>query len=154
MKVRVHKVPNPESEEVVIHCMEITPEVKDIYTYVETRGAQLSGLVDGVIRLFQLKEVLYFEAVDERVFAYTKEHVYEVKMRLYEIEENYGDYCFMRCSKSIVINLMQLEGIRPALNGRFVAQLNNGEQLIINRSYVPKLKAAIKQKVGETNEAK
>ena len=151
MKVRVNRVGEQKAEEVVIHCMEITPEVKDIYTYVSTRGAELTGWLEGIVHMIPLKDVLYFEAVDERVFAYTRKQVYEVKRKLYEVEEAYGEQYFLRCSKSIVLNLHQLTGIKPALNSRFTAKLKNEEEIIINRSYVPKLKEIMKQKVGKTD---
>lgn len=149
MKVSIRKVSTKEAEEVQICCREITPEVRDIYTYVQNKGTELLGLEDGVRCIFKLEDVLYFEAVDEKVFAYTKEHVYEMKMRLYEVEEAYASYYFIRCSKSIVINLMLLQGISPALNGRFWAHLQNGEKIVINRSYVPMLRKAIAEKAGE-----
>lgn len=152
MKVRIHRVEKTESEEVVIHCVDITAEVRDIYTYVEMRGTELSGQIDGVTHLFQLKDVLYFEVVDENVFAYTKNEVYEIKMRLYEVENAYSSEFFFRCSKSTIINLKHLDGISPALNGRFHALLENGEKIIINRSFVPKMKQAMKQKVGGSHE--
>ena len=92
---------------------------------------------------FNLSEVFYFEAVDERVFAYTKNMTFELKSRLYEIENAYVDRHFIRCSKSFVINLMKLESISPALNGRFMANMKNSEKIIISRQYVPSLKRAV-----------
>ena len=64
-------------------------------------------------------------------------------MRLYEIASAYEAYHFVRCSKSIVLNLMLLNNISPALNGRFYAHMKNGEKLIISRQYAPILKEII-----------
>ena len=95
------------------------------------------------IERFCLEDVYYFETIDEKSFAYTKEKVYEIKMRLYEIASTYEAYHFVRCSKSIVLNLMLLNNISPALNGRFYAHMKNGEKLIISRQYAPVLKEII-----------
>lgn len=38
---------------------------------------------------------------------------------------------------------MQLEGISPALNGRFYAHMKNGEKLVISRQYAPALKEIV-----------
>ena len=92
---------------------------------------------------FRLEDVCYFEAVDEKLFAYTVDEVYELKLRLYEAEEAYRAYHFVRCSKSVVINLMQLDSISPALNGRFLAHIKNGEKLMISRQYAPALKKIV-----------
>lgn len=71
------------------------------------------------------------------------EQVYEIKMRLYEVEEKFEKQHFIRCSKSVVMNLMRLESISPAMNGRFFAHMQNGEKLMISRQYAPKLKELV-----------
>ena len=50
---------------------------------------------------------------------------------------------FARCSKSVVLNLMLLENISPALNGRFFAHMKNGERLMISRQYAQKMKQIV-----------
>lgn len=92
---------------------------------------------------FSLEDVFYFEAVDEKTFACTKDRVFEVRNRLYEIEEMFGANYFVRCSKSVVMNLMQLESIAPALNGRFLAKMKNGEKLVISRQYAHRIKEIV-----------
>jgi DNA-binding LytR/AlgR family response regulator len=39
---------------------------------------------------------------------------------------------------------MKIRSIQPALNGRFAAVLQSGEEVIISRSYVKGLKAALR----------
>jgi DNA-binding LytR/AlgR family response regulator len=51
---------------------------------------------------------------------------------------------FLRISKSMLLNLMKVESIRPAFNGRFLAVLHSGEEVIVSRSYVKGLKRALK----------
>lgn len=65
------------------------------------------------------------------------------EVRLYELEQAYAGCHFLRCSKSMVLNLMQMDGISPALNGRFFAHMKNGEKIIISRQYVPRLKQIV-----------
>lgn len=66
--------------------------------------------------------------------------VYELKIKLYEFESLYGERRFFRCSKSVIVNLMKIEYMKPALNGRFIANLTNNENVIISRQYVNELK--------------
>lgn len=143
MKVTVKQIPSHADEQVVIECVEITPDIEDIRGYVLTKGTTLTGVCNDRLHQFKLENVFYFEAVDEHIFAYTKERVYEMKVRLYEIENAYRDKHFVRCSKSFVINLLKLESISPALNGRFTAHMKSGEKIIISRQYVPALKLAV-----------
>ena len=143
MKVAIKKTPNKEEEQVVIACVDVTTDIKDIYSYALTKGTELSGMADERIYRFRLEDVGYFEAVDEKVFAYTGQNVYEIKARLYELEESYKTHHFVRCSKSIVLNLMQLDSISPALNGRFLAHMKNGEKIMISRQYAPIIKKIV-----------
>lgn len=144
MRVIIKKIAEKEKEQVVIECVEVTQEISEIEAYAESKGTILNGTVDGqFIKQFALKEVFYFEAIDEKVFAYTEDTVYELKQRLYEVEQTYAKYHFVRCSKSVVLNLMLLDGISPALNGRFFAHMRNGEKLMISRQYASHIKQIV-----------
>jgi DNA-binding LytR/AlgR family response regulator len=74
--------------------------------------------------------------------------VYETKQKIYEFESMLQEKYFLRVSKSMLLNLMKVEAIKPALNGRFSAVLRSGEQVIITRKYVPALKRALKGDFG------
>lgn len=143
MKVRIQRVEDISAEQVIIECVRQTKDIIDIKNYVISKGTVLSGIIDERMYPINLDEVFYFEAVGEQVFAYTEKKVYELKSRLYEIENTYQDRHFLRCSKSIVLNLLKIECLSPALNGRFTAHLQNKENVIISRQYVHALKAAV-----------
>ena len=81
---------------------------------------------------------------DGKTFLYTNERVYETAYRLYELEERLQSKHFLRIAKSMLVNLMKIQSIQPAFNGRFTAVLRSGEKIIISRSYVKALKAALK----------
>lgn len=143
MKVRIRQISDKADECLIIECVEVTPDIESIRSYALAKGMTLIGSIDERIYQFNLSDVFYFEAVDERVFAYTKGKSYELKIRLYELENAYADKHFIRCSKSFIINLMKLESISPALNGRFMAHMKNGEKIIISRQYVPQIKHTV-----------
>jgi len=143
MKVSIKRIENRADEQVVIECVEVTRDIDDIRRYALTKGTALSGVNGERVYQFELGDVFYFEAVDECVLAYTKDKVYEMKSRLYELENAFSDKHFIRCAKSYIINLMKLESISPALNSRFTAHMKNGDDIIISRQYVPAIKQAV-----------
>ncbi len=147
MKVSLKKIDNGIDEQVVVHCYEVNDEVKSIVRFVKTAGATLTGFAGERVSQIALQDILYAEAVDDKVFAYTAKKTYEIKLRLYEFEADFEDRKFFRCSKSFVINLLKVDHVRPILNGRFMAKMSNGEDVIISRQYVPELK---KRLLGET----
>ena len=72
---------------------------------------------------------------------------YETTRKLYEFEELLKGRSFLRISKSVVLNIMKVDSIKPALNGRFSCILRNGEEVIISRKYVNPFKEFISKKV-------
>ena len=143
MKVILKQISDKADECLIIECVEVTPDVESIRSNALTKGTTLTGSVEERIYQFNLSDVFYFEAVDERVFAYTKNRTLELKIRLYELENAYADKHFIRCSKSFVVNLIKIEYISPILNGRFMAHMKNGEKIIISRQYVAAIKRAV-----------
>ena len=144
MEIKLLKIPKEQPEQMEIRCHELTEEVKEIVAFVKTRQGRLTGTLEDRQFEVPLPDVCYIEAVDNKVFLYTVKQVYETKQKLYELEELLKDKSFLRVSKALLLNLMKVDSIKPALNGRFTAVLQSGEEIIISRKYVPALKAALK----------
>ena len=140
MKVSVKQISVDKEEWAIIQCYEITENVRNIVKFIKSTGVTLAGYIDERASQIPLQDICFVESVDNKVFAYTAKKVYELKCKLYEFATLYENRRFFRCSKSFVINLMKIENLRPILNGRFLATLFNGEEVIISRQYVPELK--------------
>ncbi len=148
MKVTIKNVLSKQNEQVVIECVEMTPEFEDIKNYCQAKGAFLTGYANGSSqRQVCIKDILYVEAVDEKIFAYTKEQLFEIRRRLYDLEAELAPYKFIRCSKSFLICLLKVESIRPALNGRYLACMENGEEVIISRKYAKHVRQIIMEEL-------
>ena len=144
MLTKITKTDKTQPEIVEIHCHKLSDEVKEIVAFVKSRQGQLTGSIEDRQFEISVRDVFYIEAVDNKVFIYTKNEVYEIKQKLYELEEMLKDKRFLRVSRSTLINLMKVSSIKPALNGRFTAVLYSGEEMVISRKYVPELKKALK----------
>ena len=144
MEIKVFKVGKEKPEEVEIRCHEMTDEVREIVAFVKTRQGQLTGIQEGKQFEIAVTDLLYVEAVDNKVFLYTQKQVYETRQKLYELEELLREKYFLRVSKSLLLNLMKVQSLRPAMNGRMLAVLKGGEEIIITRKYVADLKKAIR----------
>ena len=109
----------------------------------QTANTELTGYLDDKIVRLNYQDVYYFEANENRVFAYCHSKVYEVKYKLYELEELYAPLDFVRCSKSLIVNMEKIESLAPLFSGKLEAHLKNGEKIVISRQYVPSLKAKL-----------
>ena len=144
MDVEIERVGKDERELVLIRCRAVTEEVQEIANFVKSRQGRLVGVQDNMRYEVPLPDVHYIESVDGRTFLYTKDRVFETPYRIYELESQLASMHFLRISKSMLLNLMKVESIRPAFNGRFLATLLSGEEVIVSRSYSKGLKRALK----------
>ena len=140
MKITIETPKEGEEDEIIVRCASLNDRLMKLIADLRTEESPLTGYMDDKIVKLVPKDVFYFEAVDNKVFAYMGKGVYEVRKKLYEIEKEYMDTDFLRISKSAVVNVAKIAYIRPLINGRFEAKLKNEEKIIINRQYVIELK--------------
>ncbi|MEL4026848.1 LytTR family DNA-binding domain-containing protein [Lysinibacillus endophyticus] len=140
MKVLIEVINKNQEEEICIRCHEVNNEINQIVNQLKLNLTTIVGHENDKYHQVKLRDVYYFEAVEGKVFIYCKDKVYEVKNKLYEIEEIYKGKKFFRASKSTIINIAKISHISPSFSGRFEALLDNGERLMISRKYVPDLK--------------
>ena len=127
--------------EITIKCGFVDENLESIIQQIRLSMFSVSGVKDGETKIISLGDIFYFESIEERTFIYLQNDVYECPMKLYELEEQLEKANFVRISKSCILNIMKLDSVRPMLNSRYEAKLENGEKLIINRHYLPTFKS-------------
>lgn len=122
--------------EVIIKCQKVNEQVMRLKSHIELFDNTLQGKVQNETCFVQTKDVLYFEAVDNRMFLYTEKEVMEIKHRLYELELILSAKDFIRISKSQIVNVNKIRALKPEINRTILATMCNGEQLYVSRTYV------------------
>jgi DNA-binding LytR/AlgR family response regulator len=140
MKVTIEEIDQTSEEEIIIRCYEINENILNMIKRVKEQTSVIIGYKDESIHRINASAVYYIESVDNKTFLYCKEHIFESKQKLYELEELYKGKKFLRVSKSTIINMNKIISVKPSLSGRFEAKFDNGENIIISRQYVPLLK--------------
>jgi len=144
MNIKILQIPKEQPETLEIRCHEETELVHEIVTFVKSIQGNLTGIIEGEQYEIPVSDIHYVESVDNTTFIYSSSKVYESKQKLYEVEGLLKEKWFLRVSKTLVVNLMKVKSIKPALNGRYYAILQSGEEIIISRKYVPDLKRSLK----------
>lgn len=140
MKISIEEISQQLEEEIIIRCHEVNEEINAIMNKLKTENPILLGHQNDSIHRIKLSDIYYFEAVEGKVFMYCRDNIFEVKQKLYELEELCkGKNCF-RASKSTILNITKISSVYPTISGRFEAVLDNGERAVISRQYVPVLK--------------
>jgi DNA-binding LytR/AlgR family response regulator len=140
MKVSIEEISRERDEEIIIRCHEVNDDILKLLNKLKTEKVVLLGYDEDNIHRLRMIDIYYFEAVDNKVFIYCKDKVYESKQKLYELEEICMGKKFFRASKSTIINLTKISFVRPSISGRFEAKLDNGETVAVSRQYVPTLR--------------
>lgn len=140
MKLSMEESPAHTEPEIIIRYLTMDEPLKRVVAAIRLACGSLIGRQDEQSFVLNAADVYYFEAVDGRVFLYTEKEVFETSLRLYEIEAKYEESNFFRASKSVVANLSKIKSVKAVFNGRFEANLKNGEKIIISRQYVPIMK--------------
>lgn len=85
----------------------------------------------------------YFIVEEDDLIVFSGTSKYYIKMKLYEIEEMVQEINFIRVSKYAVVNINQIEYIKPAMNSKLTLLMKNGHSLEVNRRYYKNFKKTL-----------
>ena len=140
MKVTILEKKADEEDELIVKCDYLDESLTKLINQFKTGTGKMNFYKDSKIVFVDPEEVLYFESVDDKVFAYTKDSVYETKSKLYQLEEELPASIFFRANKAVIVNLDKIDSLTPVFGGRFEAVLENGYKVMISRNYLNTLK--------------
>lgn len=143
MRYQINKI-NCQEAELILNYKELDPEVEAAIAFMEKSQKRLIGKKEGQVIVFSPEEVLYFEKVDDKTFAYTDNNVIQVDMSLYSIEVMLDDDRYFRCSKSMIVNVSKVSKLKSLPSNRIDVTLTNGEHIIISRTYASNFRKLLK----------
>ena len=148
MKVRIEIQEGLKEEEIVIRCARINESILKLQNMVNDIGSNTKSLVltRGETEYFVPQEqILFFETEGKSVSAHTADKMYETQYRLYELEEMLPG-CFMRISKSTIVNLNQIYSITRNLTASSVVEFSDSiKKVYVSRNYYK----ALIERMGE-----
>lgn len=140
MKITILEKKPEEENEIIIKCDYLDDNLTKLINQFKNNKGKMNFYKDSKIVFVDPEDVLYFESVDDTVFAYTSDNVYETKSKLYQLENDLPADSFFRANKAVIVNLNKIDSLAPVFGGRFEAALENGYRVIISRNYLNTLK--------------
>ncbi len=140
MKVTILEKKTDEEDELIVKCDYLDESLTKLINQLKSGKGKMNFYKDSKIVFVEPEEIFYFESVDDKVFAYTKDSVYETKSKLYQLEEELPASLFFRANKAVIVNLDKIDSLAPVFGGRFEAILENGYKVVISRNYLNTLK--------------
>lgn len=131
-----------------IHTQKLTPEISRLKYLMENDfiPLKLCGYdKDFVVQLLPA-HIMRIYGANKKVYAQTQDGIFELKQRLYEIEElvpQLGSDKFVRISNSEIVNFDFVKKFDMSFTGRIGLNFKNGERTFVSRRFVKKISAAL-----------
>lgn len=143
MRLILNERPEMEKPEVTIAYSEMTANVKRVADFVRSVEQTVLCKKDEEECSVPVGDIYYIESVDKKTFVYCEKEVYMCSLRLYEIEKMVEKAGFVRVSKSTILNIEWLKGVKTLVNSRLEAILSNGERVCVTRKYLKDIREAL-----------
>lgn len=150
MKITIEIDENIENSELIIKCNKIDNTIQKIQEAVSNLTANSENLVfykaDNEY-YFALSQILFFESSENnKINAHTVDDIYEIKYKLYELEEILPNN-FVRISKSTIANIDYIFSISKSVTSSSLIQFNKShKQVYISRFYYKNLKQKLSER--------
>lgn len=130
--------------EITIRYTGMDARLQRLIDYIRQFGFSITGYQENKEYQLPLETIFYIDSVDGHTFLYQKEGVYECRETLAVLENKLKKTVFVRISKNCILNTTYLDHVEPLFNHRLKAVLNNGETLVVTRSYMELLRDSLK----------
>lgn len=140
MKITVLPQPNTELE-VIIKCSQAdSQEVEELISLLSCSNKKIPSRKNQETTMISFSSILYGEVVNRTVFLYTANDIYSTSYTLQQLENELN---FLRCSKTMVVNLKQITHLKSMIGAKILATLSNNEKILISRHYASALREAL-----------
>ena len=134
---------NLEEPEVTVAYREMTKSVKRVADYIRYVDQTLLCKKENEECSILINDIFYVESVDKKAFVYCETEVFRSNYKLYELEKMLSQAGFVRVSKSVLLNVEKLTGIKTLVNSKLEAKLSNGESVCVTRNYLKDIKSEL-----------
>ena len=149
MKVRIEIETDLEDTEVIVRCNKIDEQIvalQKVISEMTGHNKRLNFYKDDTEFYLPLNRILFFDTEAGSISAHTAGDIYQVKYKLYELEELLPSY-FMRISKSTILNTYQVYSITKNITASSVVSFEKShKQVYVSRNYYKALKLRLEEK--------
>lgn len=134
MKIQYQKEPSLKEDFVEVHYREESEKIKTIRDFFDAFQS-ITGRKENDIYKLHPESIYYLEVVDRKLFAYQEKEVYQLEYSFQHFLECFENSGFVRIGKSTAVNFYKVDQVKADLNMRLRLLMDNGEILILNRTY-------------------
>ncbi|MGT2846096.1 LytTR family DNA-binding domain-containing protein [Streptococcus massiliensis] len=146
MKIRIELDETITEAELVIRAPQLTDQIQQIQALLKEFDRKPLIFYKGTSEYFlDVTKILFFETDGDKVFAHTGDNAYEVKLKLYELED-YLPRIFCRISKSTIVNAKKIYSLDKSFSGTSsISFYETHKQTHVSRHYYQFLKERLQE---------
>ena len=137
------KIDKEKEEEILICVRERTKLIDDIESLILNESVKLTGYKEREAVLLAPAEIICFTVEENKVYALTDNDRFQLKQRLYQLEEML-DSSFVKINQSCIANLNKIEKFDTSISGTLAAIFKNGYRDYVSRRNL----RSIKERLG------
>ncbi len=112
--------------------------------YLESYTSIL-GKKEEEIKPISIGEIFYLEVIERRCYAYLEKEVYQIDYNLKSFQEGFSNNGFVQIGKSMLVNVFKVNHMKTDLNMKMQLIMENGETLVLNRTFKAKFISYLKK---------
>ncbi|MBP3495394.1 MAG: LytTR family transcriptional regulator [Clostridia bacterium] len=136
-------IDNAKDEEVIIYAHEVNNLVKEIELLIESNLLEFVGYKNNTIIKLMPSDIYSFTVENNKIFAITANESFQIKRRLYEIEQML-DNNFVKINQSCIVNIKKIEKFEVSFGGALLVLLKNGYKDYVSRRQLK----IVKERIG------
>ncbi|MFJ6209948.1 LytTR family DNA-binding domain-containing protein [Lysinibacillus sp. NPDC092081] len=141
MKVEVSIDPACKEPKVIIHTDKMTDEIENLMQCIASAEMNtLSVLSYKGVEFINCGDIVRIYTEQKKVFVQTMVSIYNVRFRLYELEEKLNTQLFVRISNAEMVNRNMIIHMDISKTGTIGVELKGGIKTYASRRYVTKIK--------------
>ena len=144
MQIEIKIDSSCKEPKIIVVTDKITDEINTLAKKLAQDTPQLlAGLQGDILKVLDQHDIIRLYATNGKVYAETEDGEYQLRLRLYELEERLDKDDFVRISNSEIINLKRVKGFDLSYTGTIFVSFQNDTVTYVSRRYVKKIKQVL-----------
>lgn len=134
---------------IIINAPEMNEDVQNLIKYISNIDIipnQIAANDDNKIYFIDLENIVCFFSKNKYNYIRTKEGVYKVRYKLYEVEDMLKNKNFIRISNSCIINMNQVKYFDTSILGTISVYLKDSTHEVVSKRHVAEITKILKQR--------
>lgn len=145
MDIEIKLDPDYTNPKIIVLTSEVTPQVTALVEKLSSKPDDfIVGYDNDQLYMLDPNQIIKIYSENQKIFAQTNEKTFNLKSRLYELEDQLIGSTFVRISNSEIVNFKYVESLDMSISGSLLLKLNNKDIAYVSRRYIKTIKDYLK----------